>query len=163
MQFVIVAIIVFLIVVWFGVVLIGPPYVPTLKRDLGVLFSHLKLNSKDHLVDLGSGDGKVLVAAAKYGTRVSGVEINPFLVLISRLRLRSYKGRVTAGDMWRYQLPADTSHVFVFPAEMFMNKLELYLVAQRAHTGSLLVAVYAFRFAGRTPERVVGAFNLYRF
>lgn len=163
MQFVLIAIIVFLAVVWFGVVLIGPPYVPTLKRDLGVLFSYLKLSSKDHFVDLGSGDGRVLAAAAKSGACVSGVELNPFLVVISRLRLKPYKGLVTAGDMWRYRLPADTTHVFVFPAEMFMNKLEQYLVTQRAHTGALLVAVYAFRFAGRTPEKVVGAFNLYRF
>lgn len=163
MQFALIALVAFLVIVWFGVVLVGPPYVPTLQRDLNVLFDYLKLSAKDHFVDLGSGDGKVLVAAAKHGARVSGVELNPFLVAISRLRVRPYKGRVIAGDMWRYQLPAETTHVFVFPAEMYMNKLERYLVAQRAHTGTLVVAVYAFQFVGRTPERVVGAFNLYRF
>lgn len=161
---IIVGIVVFVLaVIWLGVVFIGPPYVPTLKRDIDVIFTALKLDSAAHLVDLGAGDGHVLTMAAERGAAVSGVEINPFLVWIARWRLRKYKGSVVLGDMWKYRLPDDTTHVFVFAAEVFMNKLERYCVSERTHTGPFLVLCYGFRFNGREPEKVIGAFNCYQF
>lgn len=156
-------IVVLLAAVWLGVVFIGPPFVPMLRRDMKVLFDDLKLGKNDHVVDLGAGDGRVLQMAAGRGARVSGVEINPFLVLISRFRIPKNRGRVAFGNMWKYRLPDDTTHVVVFAAEVFMNKLEKYLVSERGHTDSFWVACYGFRFQGREPERTLGAFNLYRF
>ncbi len=156
-------VVVVLVIIWLGVVVIGPPYVPTLKSDLEQLFAELQLGPKHRFVDLGSGDGRVLVMAKKRGVKTSGVEINPFLVGIANFRLHGSKNSVTLGDMWQYRLPDDTTHVFVFPAEMFMHKLEKYLVAQRSHTGALQVMLYGFKFAGRKPEKTVGAFNLYKF
>lgn len=153
---------VFLVVTWLGVVLIGPPFVPTLKRDLNKLFAELKLTKENHFVDFGAGDGRVLAMAARNGARVSGVEINPFLVLIAWFRLRRYKGSVTIGNMWQYRLPEDTTHVFVFGAGVFMNKLEHYFEkeAERRH---FVVMCYGFKLPERHIERTVGAFNLYQF
>lgn len=156
-------VVVLLAAIWLGVVFIGPPFVPMLRRDMDILFDDLKLSKHDHVVDLGAGDGRVLQAAARHGARVSGVEINPFLVLISRFRIPKNRGRVTFGNMWKYKLPDDTTHVVVFAAEVFMNKLEKYLVTERGHTKSFWVACYGFRFQGREPERILGAFNLYQF
>lgn len=152
-----------LAVIWLGVVCIGPPFVPMLKRDMKVLFDDLKLGKNDHVVDLGAGDGRVLQEAARRGARVSGVEINPFLVLAARLRIPNNRGKVVFGNMWKYRLPDDTTYVVVFAAEVFMNKLERYLLSERGHTHSFWVACYGFRFQGREPERILGAFNLYRF
>lgn len=150
-------------VIWLGVVFIGPPYVPALKRDIAVLFKELAIGSKHHLVDLGAGDGRVLKMAAERGATVSGVEINPFLVGIARVKLQPYKGTVVLGNLWKYRLPDATTHVFAFSADVFMNKLEKYCEAQRRHTGNFWLLCYGFRFKGREPEKVVGAFNLYRF
>lgn len=152
-----------LAIVWLGVVFIGPPYVPTLKRDIDAILTALKIGKGNHLVDLGAGDGRVLKMAAERGADVGGVEINPFLVLISRWRLRRFKGSVVLGDMWNYRLPNGTTHVFVFAAEVFMNKLERYLVSERARIGGFWLMCYGFQFKGREPEKVIGAFNLYRF
>jgi len=152
-----------LLVIWLGVVAIGPPFVPTLKHDINAIFEALNIGSYDHVVDFGAGDGRVLEIAAKRGAAVSGVEINPFLVGIAKWRLRDFKGSVTLGNMWNYHLPDDTTHVFVFAAEVFMNKLERYLVSERSHTDEFWVMCYGFRFKGREPEKVIGAFNLYRF
>lgn len=149
--------------IWLGVVFVGPPYVPTLKRDMEVVFSALKLGKNNHLVDLGAGDGRVLKLAAEKGARVSGVEINPFLVLIAHWRLRRYKGSVMLGNMWRYRLPDTTTHVFAFSAEVFLNKLEKYLVSERTHTNQFWLLCYGFQLKGRKPEKIVGAFNCYRF
>ncbi len=38
--------------------------------------------------DLGSGDGTLVLAAARAGAKAIGIEINPFLVVFSRLRIK---------------------------------------------------------------------------
>ncbi len=153
-----------LVAVWLGVVLIGPPYVPTLKRDLELLFDDIKIGASDHVVDLGAGDGRVMAEATKRGATASGIEINPFLVWCARFRLRQQKNTsVALGDMWRYELPPDTTYVFVFFAHAFMKKLERYLVEQKQQGRSFRVVSYGFEFEDRKPERIVGAFNIYLF
>jgi hypothetical protein len=153
----------FLAVVWLGVVFVGPPYVPALRRDVKLLFDTLDINKGDHVVDLGAGDGRVLKMAAERGAMVSGVEINPILTWIAWGQLRRYKGSVKLGNLWNYRLPDDTTHVFAFSAEVFMNKLEKYCMSEREHTHGFWLLCYGFKFKGREPEKVVGAFNLYRF
>ena len=152
-----------LILSWLGVVLIGPPYVPTLKRDIDKVLAVLKIGKSSHFVDLGSGDGRVLSAAAKLGSRISGVEINPFLVAVSWWRLRHFKSSVKLGNLWGYRLPDDTTHVFIFAADIFMNKLEKYLASEREHTGRFWLVCYGFKFKDREPDNTVGTFNMYQF
>src|SRR5262245_8306069 len=43
-----------------------------------------KLTTQDVAIDLGSGDGRNIIAAAKRGARGLGVEYNPDLVALSR-------------------------------------------------------------------------------
>jgi hypothetical protein len=43
-----------------------------------------KLTPADFLVDLGSGDGRTVITAAKRGTRALGIEYNPDMVNLSR-------------------------------------------------------------------------------
>lgn len=156
---------IFLGVIWLGIVAFGPPYVPTLKRDLVKLFEHLQLNERDHVVDLGSGDGRVLIESAKRGVYASGVELNPLLVWISRLRLLRYGdlSKVELGDVWRYSLPEDTSIVFVFFAESFMRRLDVYLEKQQQKGAHFRFVSYGFLLPNRTPSEVVGPFNIYDF
>jgi hypothetical protein len=42
------------------------------------------VTNKDYLVDLGSGDGRIVIAAAKRGIRAMGVEYNPDMVALSK-------------------------------------------------------------------------------
>lgn len=156
--------VIFVLLAWVGVVLIGPPYVPTLKRDIEQLFSDIKLGKNDFLVDLGAGDGRILLSATDYGARVEGVEINPFLVMLAKWRLKQQKGVVKVGNIWRYSLPTEVTHVFVFPAEVYMNKLEQYLEMEKKRLGKRFwVICYGFQFRERKLEKKVGAFNLYKF
>jgi hypothetical protein len=43
-----------------------------------------EVTSRDYVVDLGSGDGRTVIAAAKRGARALGIEYNPDLVGLSR-------------------------------------------------------------------------------
>ena len=43
-----------------------------------------KVTPKDVLIDLGSGDGRTVISAAKIGAQATGVEFNPDMVALSR-------------------------------------------------------------------------------
>lgn len=164
MEFVFWLLVVVLALSWLGVVVVGAPYVPTLRPGLEKLFKELNIGEGDHLVDLGAGDGRVLTLAAEKGARVTGVEINPFLVLAGRWRLRAYKNsRIVWRNMWQFDLPPETTYVFVFPARTIMTRLEKYLAEQAEDGKKFTVIIHAFELLGQEPDRRVGAFNLYDF
>jgi hypothetical protein len=57
------------------------PYVPTSTNVVEAMLALAKVGSDDYLIDLGSGDGRIVIAAAKkYGTRGFGVDIDGALV-----------------------------------------------------------------------------------
>lgn len=54
------------------------PYVPTPQDVVEKMLQVARVSSADYLIDLGSGDGRIVVTAArKYGARGFGVDINP--------------------------------------------------------------------------------------
>jgi len=57
------------------------PYVPTPAKVVEVMLGMAQVGPKDYLIDLGSGDGRIVITAAKkYGTRGLGVDIDSALV-----------------------------------------------------------------------------------
>jgi hypothetical protein len=59
----------------------GGPYVPTPQVVVDAMLDFAKVGPQDFVVDLGSGDGRiVLTAAQRYSARGFGVEIDPELV-----------------------------------------------------------------------------------
>ncbi len=54
------------------------PYVPTPQDVVERMLEIARVGPHDYLIDLGSGDGRIVVTAAKkYGTRGFGVDLNP--------------------------------------------------------------------------------------
>lgn len=64
----------------------GPPYLPTPMHAIKEMLILAKVGRRDIVFDLGSGDGIVLIEAARMGATAKGFEINPFLVLITKVR-----------------------------------------------------------------------------
>ena len=58
-------------------------WVPTPLTLIDKMLEMAKLTPSDYLVDLGSGDGRTVIAAAKRGTRALGLEYNPDMVAVS--------------------------------------------------------------------------------
>ncbi len=119
----IIAAVIFLI---FGfVVFRGAPYVPSHVGEVKGAFDHLyDLNAKSVLVDVGSGDGLILRLAAARGARAIGIELNPVLVLITRLlSLSNNRVSVRLGDFWLCDLPKDTTVVYAFSVSRDAKKL----------------------------------------
>ena len=59
-------------------------WVPTPHQLVDVMIKMANLTTSDYLVDLGSGDGRIVIAAAKKGIRAAGVEFNPEMVAYSK-------------------------------------------------------------------------------
>ncbi len=59
-------------------------WVPTSQALVDAMMKIGRVTAKDVLFDLGSGDGRTVITAAKLGARATGVEYNPKMVELSR-------------------------------------------------------------------------------
>jgi SAM-dependent methyltransferase len=59
-------------------------WVPTPQALVEGMLDLAKVTPEDYLVDLGSGDGRTVITAAKRGVRALGIEYNPDLVALSK-------------------------------------------------------------------------------
>jgi hypothetical protein len=57
---------------------------PTSQVLLDKMLDMAKVTSEDFVIDLGSGDGRTVITAAKQGARALGIEYNPNLVALSK-------------------------------------------------------------------------------
>lgn len=146
------------------VVLRGAPYVPTHRPAVEHALDMLDAPKGSKLIDLGSGDGVFLKAAAQRGYRVVGYELNPILCLVSYLRCWRYRGQVTVRwrDFWLTRIPDDTDAVFVFLAGPYLKRLHKKL--QREHTRPITVVSYGFLIPGAgKPVKSANALHLYKY
>src|SRR5688572_32935642 len=59
-------------------------WVPTSQALVNKMLDMAKLTANDVHYDLGSGDGRTVITAAKRGAKATGVEYNPDMVALSR-------------------------------------------------------------------------------
>ncbi|MHA1300976.1 MAG: SAM-dependent methyltransferase [Candidatus Helarchaeota archaeon] len=70
-------------------IFLDAPWVPTKKETIRKMLKFAELNPNEVLYDLGSGDGRIpIIAAQEFKVkRAVGIELNPFWVAISNLRI----------------------------------------------------------------------------
>lgn len=82
----------------------GAPFVPMSDEHVEEMMRLADIGPGDRVADLGCGDGRVLIAAAKKGATAEGWEINPILWLFSVWNIRaagvSRSARVHLGSYW---------------------------------------------------------------
>jgi hypothetical protein len=141
-----------LLVCFAGVLLFGAPYLPTLKPQVKTALNLAGLKPGDTLIELGCGDGRVLIAAAKQGYKAVGYELNPLLALVAWVRTRRYRGRVRVvwGDFWRVEWPPAQA-IFVFLLPRYMKKLDKKC-SRYAHRPARLIS-FAFQIPDKKPRR----------
>ena len=59
-------------------------WVPTCQELVDKMLDMAKVTPKDYVIDLGSGDGRTVITAAKRGARALGIEYNPDMVALSK-------------------------------------------------------------------------------
>lgn len=145
-----------------GVLFFGAPYLPTLKSQIEAAFDVAGLKPGDTLVELGCGDGRVLIAAAKRGYKAVGYELNPILAAIAWLRTRRYRRQVKVvwGNFWWTNWPP-AEVIFTFLLAKYMPKLDKKLM-RYSHKPVKLVS-YAFEVPGRTADAQKSGVFLYNY
>src|SRR5690348_1590107 len=98
----------------------SPPDMVNKLMELG------RVTPNDFVMDLGSGDGRNVIAAAKLGARALGVEYNPDMVALSRRLAKEAgvadKAEFVQHDMYEYDISkATVMALFLLPVNM--NKL----------------------------------------
>lgn len=149
-------------VILFGVVvLFGPPYLPTKRRQIETALDLLALKPGQTLLELGSGDGRVMRAAAQRGLKVVGIEINPLLVLLSWLWLWRFQGqvRVIWGGYFTAKWP-QADGIFTFMIQRQMKRLDGHIESWRG-SRPLKLASVAFHIPGKKPARHKNGVFLY--
>lgn len=113
-----------------------------------------RLDRKDVLVDLGSGDGRIVIAAAKRGcAEAVGYEIDPGLVEVSREALRqagiANRSRIEARDLFGADLSRATVVALYLPEEL-LKQLRPQL--EGLSPGARIVS-HQFRIPGVPPDK----------
>jgi SAM-dependent methyltransferase len=84
------------------------PYVPTPQEVVDRMLAIAKVTAKDFVMDLGCGDGRMLVtAASKFGARGRGVDLNP--VRIKEANANAQNAKVTDKVSFEVKNLFDTS------------------------------------------------------
>ena len=98
------------------------PYVPTPQDVVDRMLELAQVGKADVIYDLGSGDGRVVVTAAKkYGAKSVGFEIDPVLVSWSRRNIKeagvAHLAEIREQDLMTVDLsPATVVTLYLYPA-----------------------------------------------
>lgn len=120
------------------------------------------LKKGDKIVDLGSGDGRLLIEAARKGAKAYGVEINPGLFLYSYLNILTNRLSAYAKVSWGTLFSVDYRKydvIFVAGFISMMKTLEKEFEA-KLKKGTKVIC-YAFPLPNRKPVKVLDGIYLY--
>lgn len=134
------------------VLLVGAPYLPTMRKQTQTALDLLALQPGQRLLELGCGDGTVLLAAARRGIRCTGYELNPLLAALCWLRTRKYRALVTVvwGDYWQQNWPP-TDAIYAFLLPRLMPKLDKKII--HSCQAPVRLASFAFKVPGRRAAK----------
>ena len=127
-------------------------WVPTSPELVEKMLDLAKVTKEDFLIDLGSGDGRMVIAAAKRGARALGVEFNPDMVKLSQKLAAdagvSDRATFVQGDMFE----ADISKATVLALFLLPDNLVRLEPKFRALRPGTRIVVNTFGIADWKPD-----------
>jgi 16S rRNA A1518/A1519 N6-dimethyltransferase RsmA/KsgA/DIM1 with predicted DNA glycosylase/AP lyase activity len=140
----------------------GAAYVPTTHSQVKRLLDLAAISPGEKLLDLGSGDGRILLAAAKRGAICVGIEINPLLCWYSKLRMKLCGAQdvtVTRTNFWSVSL-SDIDVLTVYLVPQRMEQLKAKVFAEMRSGSRIVTSIY--HFPEWAPERREGDICIFR-
>lgn len=132
------------------------PYYPTPESVVDKMLQLGGLKAGEKMFDLGSGDGRFIIAAArKYKADATGVELDDSLYKQSMDRIKSLglsaTARIIHGDLLKQDYSsADLLTVYLLPVG---NGLVTPILEKQLKKGARIVA-HDFEFSAWTPEKI---------
>ncbi len=121
------SLLIFLFLLWFFYsFFLGAEYEPTTKRKMQKMLEYASLKKNDVAYDLGSGDGRLIIAAARKCKKAVGIEIDPLRFLISWLKVKMLglkNAKIILGDLFKQNIK-DANVVFLFLRQKANDRLQ---------------------------------------
>jgi SAM-dependent methyltransferase len=132
------------------------PFLPTPQEVVDRMLELAQVNQGDLLYDLGSGDGRIVITAARrYGTKAVGFEIDPVLVTHSQRRIKEAGleelAEIHEQDIRTVDLsPASLVTLYLYPQANFYLRTA---IMRKLKPGSRVVSHY-FSMGDWQPDRM---------
>ena len=140
----------------------GAPFVPTSHEKVRKMMDLVDLKKDEKLIDLGSGDGRLVLAAAKECKQATGVEISPLLYWVSKskkLKTGTKNATFIRDTLWNIDL-SDYDVVSIYFIPHWMNKLKKK-IKKEMKPGSRVVS-HAFTFPDWQHTAKDGSIYIYK-
>jgi SAM-dependent methyltransferase len=128
-------------------------WVPTPEGLVEKMLDMAGLTPEDYLIDLGSGDGRMVIAAARRGARALGIEYHPDMVELSKANARkagvAEKVSFTRGDLFEADLSRATVITLYLMTDLNL-RLRPKLLALKPGTR---IVSHAFRMDDWEPDQ----------
>ncbi len=129
-------------------------WVPTPQALVEKMLDMAKVTRRDYVIDLGSGDGRNVIAAARRGARALGVEYDPGLVALARRKAVAAgvekRARFVRGDMYEADISkATVLALFLLPQNLEQLKPKL----ERLRPGTRIVS-NGYEIPGWEPTEI---------
>ncbi|XP_065076973.1 ATP synthase subunit C lysine N-methyltransferase [Ochlerotatus camptorhynchus] len=127
------------------------PYVPATTKQIENVLSSVgraQTGGSNKLLDIGSGDGRIVIAAAKrLQVEAHGVELNPWLVYYSRLAALKDgafgRTKFFRKDLWKYDI-SGYNNIVIFGVEQMMADLEQKIKAEAKPESTIIACRFPF-------------------
>ena len=134
----------------------GAPWHPLMPGTIRRILRFAEVQPGETVCDLGCGEGRVLITAAKeFSARAIGVEIDPLKILLARL-LRKINGvddrvNIVRGNLFDFD-PGSADVLYLYLTHQAMDKLFPEILKKLKP--SVRIVSYRFCLRGMTPEKV---------
>lgn len=138
------------------------PFVPSKMNQINKALKLAGVKKAKNFYELGSGDGRVVLAAAKLGATSYGIEQSWIRVWYSRYQAKKLKlknAKFFHGDLFKREyFPADAVFIYMLPKAV--EKLEAKL-KKELKKGSIIIT-QTYHFKNWKPFKTLANFNLYK-
>lgn len=125
----------------------GAPYLGMGKGKLGEVIQLAHIQKGERTVDLGSGDGRIVIAFAQKGAEAYGYELNPFFVLLSWWNIYKAglwgKAHIYFGNLWNVDI-STFDVITIYGISYIMNHLEKKLKKESKKDTRIITSCYSF-------------------
>ncbi len=139
------------------------PFIASNDAKVKTMLELADVKAGEKTIDLGAGDGKVVIAFAKKGAKAFGVEIDETLTELAKHNIKKNgleeKAFIIRGDFWNMDLGL-YDIITVYGLTRVLEKLEkkIWLEAKK---GCRIICNY-FTFPSLKPEKTKNGVNLYK-
>lgn len=149
---------IFFIIPW----MFGAPFEASKKKSIKEIIKLSKVKPGEKVIELGSGDGRIVIELAKKQAIVEGFEINPFLVLLSRRKIKKAglesKAKIYWKSFWRANL-SKYDIIILFQFKTIMKRLEKKI--KKEAKKNVKIISNTWKFPSLKLKKQIGDVRLY--